>query len=101
VAEPVAAFNQFEAAKKPVAVKPVSPVNAGAGITAEQYNALVERIEKVEKQFYKYKKTQLIKTAIEIMAPFILLILGLIIFFASGLFEDLSAIFGASGLFDM
>jgi hypothetical protein len=101
MAEPVAAFNQFEAAKKPVAVKPVPPVNAGAGITAEQYNALVERIEKVEKQFYKYKKTQLIKTAIEIMAPFILLILGLIIFFASGLFEDLSAIFGASGLFDM
>lgn len=96
-AEPVA-FNQFEAAKKSVAARPVASVNAGAGITAEQYNALVERIEKVEKQFYKYKKTQLIKTAIELMAPVILLIIGLIIFFSSDLFEDLTSIFDAAGM---
>ncbi len=99
VAEPVA-FNQFEGVKKPVAARPAAPVNAGAGITAEQYNALVERIEKVEKQFYGYRKMQRIKTAIEIMAPFILVILGLIIFFSSGLFEDLTSIFNASGMLD-
>lgn len=75
--------------------------SAGTGVSQAQYNELLERIETVENQFKKYKKAQLIKTAVELMAPFILLIIGLIIFFASGLFEDLSGIFNASGLFDM
>ncbi len=56
----------------------------------KQIDILTKRLEHLEKSFAKYKKAQIMKTIIELTAPVILLIIGLIIFFASGLYDSLS-----------
>lgn len=64
--------------------------DSASGISADQYNNLVKRLEKLEKSFAKYKKAQLMKTVIELLVPVVLFILIAIVFFASGLYDALS-----------
>ena len=64
--------------------------NGAPNISVDQYNNLIKRLEKLEGDFAKYKKSQLIKMIIELGLPVVMLILLAIIFFASGLYESLS-----------
>lgn len=70
-----------------------APSNLSSGapsISVDQYNNLLKRLEKLEGDFSKYKKSQLIKMVIELGLPVVLVIVLAIIFFASGLYESLS-----------
>lgn len=69
---------------------PLNPSNGAPNISVDQYNNLIKRLEKLEGDFSKYKKSQLIKMVIELGLPVVMLILLAIIFFASGLYESLS-----------
>lgn len=64
--------------------------NGSPGISVDQYNNLLKRLEKLEGDFSKYKKSQLIKMIIELGLPVVMLILLAIVFFASGLYDSLS-----------
>ena len=64
--------------------------NGSSSISVDQYNNLLKRLEKLEGDFSKYKKSQLIKMVIELGLPVVLVIVLAIIFFASGLYESLS-----------
>jgi hypothetical protein len=69
---------------------PINPSNGAPNISVDQYNNLIKRLEKLEGDFSKYKKSQLIKMVIELGLPVVLVIVLAIIFFASGLYESLS-----------
>ncbi|MBE6814669.1 MAG: hypothetical protein E7522_04365 [Ruminococcaceae bacterium] len=69
---------------------PINSSNGAPNISVDQYNNLIKRLEKLEGDFAKYKKSQLIKMIIELGLPVLMLILLAIIFFASGLYESLS-----------
>lgn len=69
---------------------PINPSNVAPNISVDQYNNLLKRLEKLEGDFSKYKKSQLIKMIIELGLPVVMLILLAIIFFASGLYDSLS-----------
>lgn len=80
---------QFTNIKKDISAP--STFSSGApNISAEQYNNLVKRLEKLEDSFAKYKKAQLIKVIMELGFPVILAIIIAIIFFSSGLYDSLS-----------
>ena len=81
--------SQFNSIRRDVNV----PANLSSGtpsISVDQYNNLLKRLEKLEGDFSKYKKGQLIKMVIELGLPVVLVIVLAIIFFASGLYESLS-----------
>lgn len=61
-------------------------------ITVDQYNALNKRIDALEKSLSGMKKAQLMKTIIELGVPVVIAIIIAIVFFASGLYESLSAL---------
>ena len=69
-----------------------NPSNSSQSISADQYNNLLKRLEKLEGDFAKYKKSQLIKMVVELGLPVVLAIIIAIIFFASGLYDSLSSI---------
>ncbi len=69
-----------------------------SGDEKKQIEALTKRLEHLEKSFAKYKKTQTIKMIVELMVPVILLIITLIVFFASGLFDTLSSLTDLSNM---
>ena len=81
--------SQFNSIRRDVNVQP-NLSNGSQSISADQYNNLLKRLEKLEGDFSKYKKSQLIKMIIELGLPVVMLILLAIIFFASGLYESLS-----------
>ncbi|MBQ6935581.1 MAG: hypothetical protein IJN49_03435 [Clostridia bacterium] len=81
--------NQFAEIKKDVKTSPVTSGRTSE-ISAQQYNDLVKRLEKLEKSFATYKKTQLIKMIIELGLPVVLLIIILIVLLTSGVFDMLS-----------
>ncbi|MBR2877295.1 MAG: hypothetical protein IKC01_09160 [Clostridia bacterium] len=60
--------------------------------TDEQIKSILNRLDKLEASFKKYKRSQLIKMVVELMLPVVMLILILIVFFASGLFDTLTSI---------
>ena len=66
--------------------------NGSPSISVDQYNNLLKRLEKLEGDFSKYKKSQLIKTVIELGLPVVMAIIIAIVFFASGLYDSLSSI---------
>ena len=78
--------NQFAGIKKELNT-PNPQVNGSTGISVEQYNNLINRIDSLEKKFAKYKKAQLMKTVIELLLPVVMLIAIAIIFFTSGLYD--------------
>jgi hypothetical protein len=81
--------SQFNSIRRDVNVP--SNLSSGApSISVDQYNNLLKRLEKLEGDFSKYKKSQLIKMVIELGLPVVLVIVLAIIFFASGLYESLS-----------
>ncbi len=81
--------SQFNSIKRDVNV-PANLSSGTPGISVDQYNNLLKRLEKLEGDFSKYKKSQLIKMVIELGLPVVLVIVLAIIFFASGLYESLS-----------
>ncbi len=81
--------SQFNSIRRDVNLP--SNLSSGApSISVDQYNNLLKRLEKLEGDFSKYKKSQLIKMVIELGLPVVLVIVLAIIFFASGLYESLS-----------
>lgn len=66
--------------------------NGSPSISVDQYNNLLKRLEKLEGDFSKYKKSQLIKMVIELGLPVVMAIIIAIVFFASGLYDSLSSI---------
>ena len=83
--------SQFNGIRRDVNVQP-NPSNGSQSISADQYNNLLKRLEKLEGDFAKYKKSQLIKMVVELGLPVVLAIIIAIIFFASGLYDSLSSI---------
>ena len=81
--------SQFNSIRRDVNVP--SNLSSGApSISVDQYNNLLKRLEKLEGDFSKYKKSQLIKMVIELGLPVVLVIVLAIIFFASCLYESLT-----------
>ncbi len=80
---------QFSNIKRDINMPKISSDGA-QNISVDQYNNLLKRLEKLEGDFAKYKKSQLIKMVIELGLPVVLVIVLAIIFFASGLYESLS-----------
>ena len=78
-------INQFTDFKQDIKF-PTIP-NGNTTITIDQYNKLVERLDKLENSFKKYKKAQLIKMIIELGAPVVMVIILLIILLSSGIFD--------------
>ena len=83
--------SQFVNIKRDINVPP-TVTNGVQGISVDQYNNLVKRLEALEGSFAKYKKAQLVKMVAELGIPIVLAIIIAIIFFASGLYESLSMI---------
>jgi hypothetical protein len=83
--------SQFNSIRRDVNVQP-NLSNGSQSISADQYNNLLKRLEKLEGDFSKYKKSQLIKMVVELGLPVVLAIIIAIIFFASGLYDSLSSI---------
>lgn len=84
-------INQFADIKRDVNI-PQTQTKGTSEISVEQYNSLVNRLEKLEKSFAKYKKAQLMKMVIELLVPVVMAIIIAIIFFSSGLFDLLSTL---------
>ena len=59
---------------------------------------LQNRITALENEIRTMKRKQMIKTIIELGAPFALLILLIIVFLSSGIIENISAIFDMAGI---
>ncbi len=64
----------------------------------EEIEKLHKRIDALENQIRKMKRAQRIKMIIELGTPVVMLILLLIVFFASGLYENLQTIFSLAGV---
>ena len=56
------------------------------------------RVAALEKEIRTMKRKQMIKTIIELGAPFVLLILLVIIFLSSGIMDNFKAIFDMAGI---
>lgn len=69
-----------------------APVN-GAANESEQIDRLNARISDLEKKVDKMKKAQIIRNVLEIVLPIILFLLIILVFFASGLYDNLRQIF--------
>lgn len=91
-APPVQALgNQVATIKRDLNSFPNSNAQQGASpVNASQYDELSKRLTALEQSFAKYKKAQLMKTIFELLMPVILIILILIIFFSSGLYDSFS-----------
>ena len=61
-------------------------------------NELRNRVTALEKEIRTMKRKQMIKTIIELGAPFVLLILLVIIFLSSGIMDNFKAIFDMAGI---
>lgn len=83
--------NQLRNSKRDVTI-PAESRNGASDISVEQYNALLKRVDALEKSLANMKKAQLMKTVIELGVPVVLAIIIAIVFFASGLYESLSAL---------
>ncbi|MBO5433855.1 MAG: hypothetical protein J6A43_07335, partial [Clostridia bacterium] len=59
---------------------------------------LQQRVEGLEAEIRMMKRKQMIKTIIELGAPIAMLILLLIVFFASGLYDSIQQIIGMAGI---
>jgi hypothetical protein len=82
--------NQFADIKNDVNIPPISSNKGAQNISIDQYNALIKRVEALEKSISAFKKAQLMKTVIELGVPVVLAIIIAIVFFASGLYDSLS-----------
>ena len=73
---------------------------ASAPATAdnELIRQLQQRIDGLEAEIRMMKRKQMIKTIIELGAPFVMLILLMIVFFASGLYDSIKDIMSMAGL---
>ena len=81
--------NQIKSIKRDVNVQ--SGFSGGdLNVSVDQYNDLLKRLEKLEGDFAKYRKTQLLKMIVELGLPIVLAIIIAIVFFASGLYDSLS-----------
>ena len=75
-----------------------SPVS---GSRDEQIEELTKRVAALEAELKSMKRKQMIKTIVELGAPVVMLILLIIVFFASGLYDSLQALMGIDGLAEM
>ena len=69
--------------------------------TSKDDNLITElqnRITALENEIRTMKRKQMIKTIIELGAPIAMLILLLIVFFASGLYDSIQQIIGMAGI---
>ncbi len=62
---------------------------------------LQQRVEGLEAEIRMMKRKQMIKNIIELGAPFVMLILLLIVFFASGLYDSVKEIMSMAGITDI
>lgn len=61
-------------------------------------NELKARVAALENEIRTMKRKQMIKTIIELGAPFVLLILLIIVFLSSGIMDNIKAIFDMAGI---
>ncbi len=78
------------------------PVKKTASAPAQSDNEIIrqlqQRIDGLEAEIRMMKRKQMIKTIIELGAPFAMLILLLIVFFASGLYDSIKEIMTMAGI---
>ncbi len=84
---------------------PVPQQAVGAKISSSDFDdkdkiiaQLVKRVEKLEKDLVQMKRKQMIKTIVELGVPVVMLILLIIIFFASGLPQYFGQIMDMAGI---
>lgn len=79
-----------------------APAKKASSTPAQSDNEIIrqlqQRVEGLEAEIRMMKRKQMIKTIIELGAPIAMLILLLIVFFASGLYDSIQQIIGMAGI---